>query len=365
MNSDSVVWDGIVWRMAQYSRVAEHLFIRKKTGRYYAIVKKNRQTLRHSLKTKIREVANTRLFDFLLEVGVAPIQVNRHRDIPTFAQAAAQLVDGQQKLMKGGKLAEKTFEGIQGHLKKASEKLGHLRMSQIRPHHVKGYLDERHMKNSGRTTQIDATHVRRLFAFAKDRGWAWIDPTAHLPAYPTGHKRVHVPKTEEIKAVLAFLRGNECVTKEDGKKAADFIEFLCLSGLRCQGAQTIRWEDIDFERGHLTVTEKGNKTREVDLFPGLRTWLEARRQPSGLLFPNTHKGNGSKLFCPKKSLIKACKLTEAQRFTFHACRHFFATQCLEAGISASTVAGCCIRHSFAQSTGSRFRNTSREKIIKK
>jgi integrase len=330
--------------MAEFTRVAEHLFIRKKTGRYYAIIKKNQRIKRHSLKTKIRSIADSRLFDFRLSLGTAPSQIARHKDIPTLSQAIADAVAIAKKRRDLKKMSPKTFIGIKGHLEKASEKLGHLRISQIRPAQIKEYLDSRELHCSGRTAQVDMTHLRRVFDLAKDRGWIWTNPLAQLNRYKANTKKVHVPTTDEIKKVLGYLRSSNCSTIDDGKKAADFIELLCLSGLRCQGAQTLRWENINFELGHLTVTEKGNKTREVDLFPALRAWLETRRKPKGLLFPKTHhlKRKKPSRFYPKKSLTTACSdCVEGgiRFFTFHACRHYFATQCLEAGISAPTVAG--------------------------
>ncbi|MCC7518724.1 MAG: site-specific integrase [Verrucomicrobiae bacterium] len=331
----------LIETMTEYTRVAEHLFIRKKTGRYYAVIKKNSRIRRLSLKTKVRDIANARLFDFRLSLGAAPSEVARHKDIPTFPQAVSEVVSLAKKRVVAQKMAAKTLIGIEGHLNKAVERLGHLRMSKIRPSQLKEYLDSRELECSGRTAQVDMTHLRRVFDLAKERGWIWANPLSQLKRYRANTKKVHVPTTEAVTKVLAYLRGPKCVTGADGMKAADFIELLCLSGLRCQGARTLRWEHIDFDAGHLTVTEKGNKTREVDLFPGLRAWLEVRRQPEGLLFPKTHrlkKGNPTE-YCPKKSLITACDQTKVQRFTFHACRHYFATQCLETGISASTVAG--------------------------
>jgi integrase/recombinase XerD len=238
-------------------------------------------------------------------------------------------------------MAEQTLVGIESHLKVATRKLGHLKVSQIRPTHIKEYLDGRELERSGRTLQIDVTHLRRVFDLAKERGWIWGSPLASIKAYKANSKKVQIPTTADVQKVLAYLRGPEFVPGPDGKKAADFIEFLCLSGVRCQGAQTVRWEQIDFDRGVMPVTEKGNKTREVDLFPGLRSWLEARRQPAGLLFPRTHKlkrGRPNE-YNPKKALATACSKTRVPRFTFHACRHYFATRCLETGISAPTVAG--------------------------
>lgn len=327
--------------MSEYSRVAEHLFIRKNTGRYYAIIKKNCRLIRRSLKTRIRSIANARLFNLQLDIGAARSKVVRQRDIPTFAKAVAEVVSLAKKRLSAGKMSPRTLESIEGHLRLAREKLGRIRVSQLRPNQVKEYLDERELECSGRTVQIDTTHLRRVFELAKEKGWMLGNPMASIKPYKANPKKVRIPTTEDVKKVLDHLRGPDCVTVIDGKKAADFIEFLCLSGVRCQGAQTLRWEQINFERGVFPVTEKGNKTREVNLFPGLRTWLEARRQPSGLLFGKTHqlKDRTDHQFKPRKSLVSACKHTGVAHFTFHACRHYFATHCLEAGISASTVAG--------------------------
>src|SRR5262249_6913965 len=142
---------------------------------------------------------------------------------------------------------------------------------------------------SGRTLQIDVTNLKRLFEFARERGWIWGNPMTEIKKYKAKTKKIQIPTSEEVQKILFYLRGREFIPGPDGKKAADFIEFLCLSGVRCQGAQTVQWEDIDFDRGIMLVTEKGSKTREVNLFPGLRTWLETRRKPKGLLFPRTHR----------------------------------------------------------------------------
>lgn len=315
--------------------------MRNKTRRYYAIVKKNRRLHRQSLRTKVRDVANTRLFDFLLDLGAAPGRVVTTRQIPTFARATKEMIAIARKKAAAGKMAASTLEGIETHLNLTSKKLGHLKLHRISPTDLREFLDGRELERSGRTVQINVTQLRRLFDFAKQRGWIWKNPMADMKRYKATAKKVSIPSTEDVGKVLAHLRSLEGATSNDAKKAADFIEFLCLSGVRCQGAQTLRWEQIDFERGVFPVTEKGSKTREVNLFPGVRAWLEAHRQPSGLLFPRTHtlKGRTGHQFAPRKSLVSACKNTGVPRFTFHACRHYFATRCLETGISASTVAG--------------------------
>jgi integrase len=191
-------------------------------------------------------------------------------------------------------------------------------------------LAERNREYSGKTANLDLTFFRKLFLFAKGRGWRWDNPTDQVEGFKHRTKRIAIPTREEVLSILEWLHRHS--DHPDYPKAADFIEFLALSGCRLHGAQTIKWADIDFERKIFQVTEKFSKTRIVDIFPWLMPFLTARRKTNGLLFPPSG-------YNPKKSLAMACKKTGVTRITFHSLRHFFATECLERGISAPTIAG--------------------------
>jgi integrase len=329
--------------MKEYRRVADNLFIRVKTGRYYAIINKNKRRATKSLRTTVRSIANARLNNLRLKIGAATLNPSA-RDVPTVAQAIEQALEQASLESTKGKMSEMTYKGIKWHLDLvAKSPLGSQKINQVRSQALKDYLDGRRLDQSARTAQVDMTHLRRLFNLAKERGWRWDNPVEELPSYKHTTKKIRIPEPAEIAKVLTYLRSHPFHFKNAGRKAADFIEFLCLSGCRVQGAQTIRWEDIDFEKGTMVVTEKGKKTRTVDLFEGLRRFLTERRQSSGLLFPGTprkgRKGSSLMSYNPKKILREAFVATKVAPFTFHSCRHFFATQCLEQNISASTIAG--------------------------
>ncbi len=335
--------EGIPWSMEEYRRVADNLFIREKTGRYYAIINKNRRRTTQSLKTTVRSIANARLNNLRIKLGAANINP-RAREIPVVAAAIVEVLEMAKRQADAKKMSMMTYNGIKWHLDRVSESpLGTVKINQVRPQAIKEYLDERQLKRSGRTAQVDMTHLRRLFTVAKDRGWRWDNPVEEIKPYKHKAKTIRVPEPEEIKKILEFLRNYQPHFKDAGNKAADFIEFLCLSGCRTQGAQTVSWEDINFEKGTMTVTEKGNKARIVDLFDGLRQFLQVRRKPSGLLFPGTfrtgRKGNSLDSYLPKTILNIAFEATKVKPFSFHSCRHYFATQCLEQGITPSTIAG--------------------------
>jgi integrase len=328
--------------MEEYKRVGENLFIRKATGKYYAIINKNRRRTTKSLKTTIRAIADARLNNLRMELGAANINP-RPKDIPSLVNAIKEVLGQALKEVQKQKMSPNTYNGIKWHLDLVGEShLGAMKVSHIHTSALKDYLDKRRVDKSGRSAQVDMTHLKRVFSLAKDRGWRWDNPIEDIKPYKHTSKKIQIPDSEEIAKVLNYLR-TQCHYKTAGKKAADFIEFLCLSGCRAQGAQTIKWEDIDFNKGVMTVTEKGNKSRQVDLFDGLRKFLEARREASGLLFPaSKRKGRNSKPttpYSPKKALQIACDKTKVVPFNFHSCRHYFATQCLEQGITPSTIAG--------------------------
>jgi integrase len=312
--------------MSEYKRVGDNLFIRQSTGKYYAIIRKNGVQARKSLKTTDREIADVRLGNLRCEMRVAKLNPNR-KNLPTFALAVEEAIAAFSR----ERLGERYLEGIKYHLRMAARSfLGPIKMHRIGTEQIKSYLEERNRLTSGRTANLDLIHLRKLFRFARDRGWRWDEPTRDLEPFAHRAKTIVIPTREQVVAVLQWLR--RFPDHPDYPKAADFVEFLGLSGCRLQGAQTIRWEDIDFDRVIFKVTEKFSKTRIVDIFPWLLPFLQARRKEKGLLFPPAG-------YNPKKALANACAKAEVPRFTFHGMRHFFATECLERGISAPTIAG--------------------------
>ena len=238
----------------EYKRVGENLFIRRSTGKYYAIIKKNGVQTRKSLRTTVRSIADIRLDSQRIKVGALTLNPSR-KDVPSFATAVDAVVDNARR--EG--LLPKSIESVEGHLKLAQKSfLGNMQVSHIRKEHVEKYLGDRILlKKSKRTANVDLIHFKRFFDYAVKMGWVWENPTSQIKQYAYKPKLIHIPERHEIEAVLKFLRAY----RKDTVQAADFIEFLALSGVRLEGAQTITWESISFDRNTFNVTEKGRKTR--------------------------------------------------------------------------------------------------------
>jgi site-specific recombinase XerD len=132
-----------------------------------------------------------------------------------------------------------------------------------------------------------AGHVRsikRLFNFLESEGLIEVNPTRRIK---TPDPKQREPKAIALQDFLALL------TVTEGKSALDrrdraIILLLADTGIRVGGLVGLRVQDVDLERGLVTVTEKGNKTRLVPFTKptseALQAWLEMHPQKGPWLF---------------------------------------------------------------------------------
>lgn len=315
----------------EVKRVGENLLLRH--GRYYARLKKSGKDIWKSLKTSDRSIAEARLLDFKAKMNAYTPDPAKGKT-PTFREASKVLLDRAKMEIK----RPRTLTTLKGSLACADGSfLGPMQINRLLLSHVKDYLHQRAVARSGRTANHDLTAIRKLFKLAVEKGWRWDDPTREIKQFPHKEKKVPVPSLDEIKSVLEAMRDGRMLVQS--RKAADFVELLALSGLRLAEAQALAWEDIDLEKGTLIVCEgKGGKSRVVDVFPALKTFLERLMEhnpkPKGLMFPRATK----QPYSPKRSLTSACRIAGVPRFSFHGLRHAWATELVKAGIDFGTIA---------------------------
>ena len=123
--------------------------------------------------------------------------------------------------------------------------------------------------------------------------------------------------------------------------SANLVEFLAYSGCRLGEAINVTWGDIDFERETLKVTggakgTKNSREREIPLFAPVKGLLTRMRNPG-------ENPNGMERLFPvlsaKKAIGGACDRAGLPHFTHHDFRHFFCSNCIEAGIDFKAIAG--------------------------
>lgn len=119
-----------------------------------------------------------------------------------------------------------------------------------------------------------------------------------------------------------------------GLRDRALLELFYSSGLRLSEVCALRWHDLDFETGLVTVLGKGSKQRIVPVGSHARAALQAWRedstsQPDGFVFP----GRGGRQISARAIQLRMKQLAMRQgvlkRIHPHLLRHSFASHVLE------------------------------------
>jgi integrase len=117
-------------------------------------------------------------------------------------------------------------------------------------------------------------HARMFFAHAKRQGLVDANPFEYVRHRPgdASERRAYVPAADVLRAIEHAPNGTWKL----------LIALSRFSGLRVPSeALSLRWQDVDWERGRLTVPSPktqhlaGRSYRVIPLFPAVRPFLEA------------------------------------------------------------------------------------------
>jgi integrase len=196
---------------------------------------------------------------------------------------------------------------------------------------------------SERTVNLDVIAVRHVLRFAIDGGLIEDMPSI----------RALKPRPPERRPLLTDDRFNQLLataTEETTKNSRLFryyLRFLVLTGAREKEALAVRRCDVDFTRATVTIgadgVSKNSKTREIDFSPELEALLKemiATLPPdTSWLFPSPQRGAKDIHAQTLRESLKAVrKKADLEWIGFHDLRHFFASQCVMAGIDFMTIA---------------------------
>jgi len=194
---------------------------------------------------------------------------------------------------------------------------------------VQRFLDSRVAAEAAPQTVVDEQRiVSRFFAWLiRKRLVSWVANPAfkQFQELPKIHRTPKKPVSkEQLKTLLEKARGTSVWP----------AVLLCLqTGLRPVGATRIRWSDVDFDTGKISVTEK-RKTRHVPVSKWVLTELAQ--------WKISHPGEFL-LDCHKNTLHDTIKRIRdknhlAPEVTLQGCRRTFISMCLDKGHAAELVA---------------------------
>lgn len=148
--------------------------------------------------------------------------------------------------------------------------------------------------------------------------------------------RIRVITREEEQQIVQVLRAEHASIRRAGfPQMADMFEVLIDTGMRLGEVRNIRYEDINFETGLITIwINKGDRPRSIPMTKRVRAILERRKE-----------GNSVKPFdlteyqCENawRFARKAIGLEGEKEFVIHAFRHTTATRLINNGIDLYVV----------------------------
>lgn len=175
------------------------------------------------------------------------------------------------------------------------------------------------------------------------QGWASENPASAIEKARIRPKKLVLPSKTDFPKLVQEV---ETAGGRFSKQCADLIRFLAFSGCRQMEASYVTFEDLNFEKGLITISgheEDGTKNREfrvIPMIPEMRLLLERlTKEPYEITNPERQ---GKNFVMPvvecQKALDRACKLLKIHRITHHDLRHLFATRCIESAVDIPTIA---------------------------
>ncbi len=313
-------------------RVAENLYRLEPSGGYYALLKRADKQFRRSLKTKDRKLAERRLAELRAKVGNLTTSDDAHL---SFDEIARRWMDATKHALKPSSVTRR-----ETCLKNLSPFFRGVAIRNIQPQHCERWLAGRGSEIAPQTFAHELNAMRAVFDYAVRLGLMLNNPAKEIQRKKIVQARIVVPTLQQFRDIVATIRQSDgrADSQAKAKPGADFVELLAYSGCRLHEAVSLRWRDVDFEKGEVTITggDRGTKNSETRTIPmtdalrGLLARLQEERRP-------TPEDSVTLSDTAKKCLQTACRRLGCHRFTHHDFRHFFATTCIEAGVDIPTV----------------------------
>lgn len=268
-------------------------------------------------------------------------------------------------------MSEKEFENVSPNTLKAYSMLfedflewcegqGYERINELTSRSLKSYLLMCKTEKGNNATSINTKRklFRTWFNFLVEETIVEENPTDKIKK-SREDIRIKTFSDDEVKAILSHLRRTR--RKEDSfYSVRNYTMFLLLigTGLRASEAVSIKWSDIDIERGSLKVFGKMRKEEIVPLSGSLcrelAFWKEYCSskfiEVSPYVFVNQKNQkytiDGLKNWF--KRLAKQMSFPDT-RCSAHSCRHYFAKVWIQNGGDISTLAKV-LRHTSIKTT---------------
>ena len=324
--------------------VGDCLYRSTLTDVYYGIFERDGRQVKRSLKTADRELAKRRVEE--LRRKVERLTGDDSKTLPFSIYDKNVLTGGIAKRWFDAtavSLKPKSIAMYQHSIKMLTKHFGNLTVRGIGLRQIQRWATVRSSEIGARSFNADLEVLRRILDYACKHGLCLENPAKEITRRKLSHEKITIPTKDEFRQLLETMR------KNNGHDSANLVEFLAYSGCRlAEVAGDVKfdkppmtWSDVNFELKTFTVQGKGRgdegKTRTVPMFaPVERLLLKLKAK-----LPTPPKSTDAifKIANAKSSIITACRNLSLPQFHHHTFRHFFCSNCIEAGVDFKVIAG--------------------------
>lgn len=268
------------------------------------------------------------------------------------------LTDLKEKFLRERKYVRQvTRDNYERHLKMLESELGStIPVTMITEQDMRSYCFQSHLSVATQASYL--THYNAFFNWLEEQGFIEENPMKDIKK-PRVQKNIS-QKTindKQLKEIFKVHR-DDINSKKDQKHITTRPQFRLwfrpvvsiafYAGLRVKEIVQLKWENVDFNRKHLTITETKSGDERViplrsELFQILKAWRRFDRfEGKGLVFPSEtgfsetqkmSKENISRVF---RGYVDDAELPKS--INFHGLRHSCGTELLRMGYDINEVA---------------------------
>jgi integrase len=230
--------------------------------------------------------------------------------------------------------AWKTYEADRNALRRLRETVGNIPMNSLTTGHLEQFRLNELKRVKPTSLNIYLRHIKSALAFAVRNGYIEKNPATGLPLCRVPQNNIpRYLSSSEVERLRTAAAGHPDLLR--------MIDFCLRTGARRGELVSVRWMDVDLERGLVYIrnqpnfTTKSKRGRAIPISKRLRQMLEEMRpahpDPEAKLFEKGYWAFGSGF----RAVVKQAGLPAS--ITPHVLRHTFCSFLVMAGVPMATV----------------------------
>ncbi len=218
--------------------------------------------------------------------------------------------------------------------KRFEKQFGRLSLRQLLPGDIERYVAKRAQQVAPATVNRELQYLKAALNFAVKDGLLDKNPVCAVKLFKENNQRVRYLTDEEEQRLQEAI----------GEAEWPMVAVAIHTGLRQAEQFGLKWENIDFTTGVITVPRsKHGETRHVRMNKTVRDILRAlpSRLKSEYVFPSVTgetpcdaRNYQNRIFNP------ALQKARIEGFTWHCLRHTFASRLIMAGVTCAPCRSC-------------------------